>query len=313
MKNTVILCMGGINMDLTMYSDHLPAVGESVKTDNFFTFPGGKAANQAAAAALLGGSVRFFSRMGTDDFSRQLIRLEQDRGIDMDHVIPMEGKTSGVAMILVSRSTGQNMIVYDPGPTLLTTPEDILRNEQIFDGCGILEITTELPSETVYTAIRLAKQKGLSVMIDPSPMPAGGFPEEICRMIDYTKPNENEAEALTGISVTNLESASRALQELLRMGFRYPIISLASQGALAWTGTEEYYVRPVRVDAVDPTAAGDNFLGGLSSALSRGLSFKDALEFANAAAAISVTRKGAQTSVPAYNEVMALLKKEGRL
>lgn len=301
-----ILCMGSINIDLTMFMKRMPSVGESVVTDNFATFPGGKGGNQAAVAASLGGDVRYFTKLGDDAFSAQLTEGLKTRGVDMSHVITLPGDTSGVAMIRVDEE-GRNSISFTAGANAKLTPKDVRAHADVFDGCGLLLITMEIQLETVYEAIRMAKSKGLTVLIDPSPVPAGGIPPEICRLIDYAKPNETEAEALSGIPVTDMQSAALAYDRLVALGIQTPVISMSNKGAFTMVEGKAFVLEPMRVNAIDSTAAGDVFLGAFAAALSNGRHLPDCLRFANTAAALSTTRKGAQSSIPALQEVEAAL------
>ncbi len=306
MTAKTILCMGGINIDLVMYMKKMPEVGQTVMTDNFATFPGGKGGNQAAVAATLGGKVRYFTKLGDDDFSKQLTRGLEERGVDMSRVITLAGDTSGVAMIRVDEQ-GRNSISFTGGANAKLTPADVREHADVFDGCDILLITMEIQTETVYEAIRLAKEKRMTVVIDPSPVPAGGLPREICKLIDFAKPNELEAEEITGVPVKDMQSAQEACSIMSTLGFGHPIISMSSQGAFTMIDQNPFILKPMQVNAVDSTAAGDVFLGAFAAALSTGKALNDCLQFANTAAALSTTRKGAQSSIPSPAEVEAAL------
>jgi ribokinase len=302
-----VLCMGSINMDLVMYASHLPIPGETVLTDNFHTFPGGKGGNQSVATAKLGGDVRYFTKLGSDAFSKQLVLAQTDNGVSMDHVLFEEGNTAGIAMIMVD-AKGQNCILFTAGANATLTAADVRAHESAFEDCGILQITMEIKPETVYEAIRIAKAKGMTVVLDPAPAPPTEIPPEIVRLVDFVKPNETEAEILTGVKITNRDTAETALDALLAMGFKTPMISLADKGLLTVENGQKLFLEALKVDAIDTTAAGDIFLGGFVASLSQGRPFKDCLEFAKTAAAISVTRKGAQTSIPTQAEVHQALK-----
>lgn len=301
-----ILCMGSINIDLVMYAESIPRPGETVVTDNFQTFPGGKGGNQAAAASILGGDVKYFTKLGTDDFSRQLTADQSRCGVSMEDVIYVDGGTAGIAMIMVDENA-QNSIMFTPGANRLLTPGDVRASAHVFDGCDILEITMEIPAETVYEAIRLAKQRNMTVVLDPAPAPRDGIPEEIARLVDYVKPNETEAEVLTGIPVTDEASALKALKALQSGGFKTPVVSMGEKGALTVLDGEIYFEKPLILKPVDSTAAGDIFLGAFTAALSNGKALKECLKFAKTAAAVSTTKKGAQASIPSIEEVEAYL------
>ena len=178
----------------------------------------------------------------------------------------------------------------------------------MFDGCDILLITMEIATDTVYEAVRVAKEKGLTVVLDPAPAPAEGIPAEIAAMVDYAKPNETEASILTGTKVTDMDSAVAALQALKKLGMKNPIVTLADKGAFTYVNGELYQVPVMKVDSVDSTAAGDIFIGAFTTALSQDKEFIKCLEFAKVAAALSTTRKGAQTSIPNVEEIEKILK-----
>lgn len=297
-----ILCMGSINMDLVMYMDHMPLPGETVRTDNFQTFSGGKCGNQAMAASMLGGVVSCLTKLGDDDFSRILLEGQKSGGVDVRHVITVPGKTAGIAMIRVDQS-GQNSISFTPGANGLLKAEDIEKSGEAFLEAQILLITMEIDPQAVYAAMRLAKSHGMTVVLDPAPVPAAGIPDEILSMADYIKPNESEAGLLTGISVSDVNSAFQALEILRDKGVAYPMVTLGENGAAVFLGNKPFHLEPLKVDSIDSTAAGDIFLGAFTTALSQGRPYGECLEFAGTAAALSTAKKGAQDSIPARTEV----------
>lgn len=302
-----ILCMGAINIDLTMYATCIPKPGETVVTDNFSTFPGGKGGNQAATIGKLGGTVAFFTKMGKDSFSNQLKENLKDSGVDISPIIVSAGLTSGIAMIMVD-ANAQNSIMFTPGGNADLSVDDICQHEDLFSEYDILEITLEINPDVAYEAIRIAHKHDMTVVLDPSPMPITGIPDRIANMIDYIKPNEIEAELLTGIPVKDEKSARKSLDSLIKKGFKHPILTVGSRGLYTYNDDETLItLRPYPVTAIDTTAAGDIFLGAFTVSLAQEKTFLECLEYARAAASLSVTKKGAQTSIPTKEEINALL------
>lgn len=302
----MIVCMGSVNMDLCMYMQAMPAVGETVRTDNFATYPGGKAGNQAAAAGELGGHVCVLARLGDDSFSSQLTEELRKHGVEDRYLIYEKGATAGIAMIRID-AQGRNSISFTPGANAAISPADVRANADAFEEGGILLITLELPLDTVREAMKLAKERNMQVVLDPSPVPEGGLPADLCAMVDYAKPNEVEAELLSGVPVKDFESAAVACERLMNMGIAHPVISMSDKGAYTCIDGKPVQIAPVKVDAIDSTAAGDVFLGAFAVALAGDEPVERCLHYANTAAALSTTRKGAQSSIPTPQEVMAAL------
>jgi len=304
--NGEIICVGSINMDLVMNVERFSKPGETLLARSFDTFPGGKGGNQAVAASKLGGQVIMLSRLGDDDFSQKLNDSLNSNGVNTDYIIEENGNTSGIAMITVDKN-GQNSISIFPGCNENFSPEDIRKNESIFSAGRTLLINMEIPIDTVYETIKLAKKNGMFVILDPAPAPKQAIPAEVINCVDIVKPNETEAEIITGISVNDRSDAVKALNKLKEMGFSLPMVTMGKKGVMALLNEEIIEVESYKVKAVDTTAAGDVFSGGLTARLVSGCELKDAMKFASASAAISATRKGAQSSVPDKSEVMEFM------
>ena len=304
-----ILCMGSINMDLNMFMERMPAPAETVATDNFTTCPGGKSGNQAVAAARLGGNVGFFGKLGDDMFSKELLEAMKKDGVDTTHILIEPGQTAGVAMIRID-AEGINSISFTPGANALITPEDVKANEDLFEEYGYLLITAEIPLATAFAAVRMAKSKGMTVVMDLAPVPKEPIPEDIPPMLDYIKPNEIEAGQLANMQVNDENSAKECMEILRGLGYPHPLITLGKDGCLAWTGEKAKRLLPPKVNAIDTTAAGDVFLGAFTAALSNDKDVEEAVSFASVASAMSTTKKGAQTSIPTYKQVEEFIEKE---
>ena len=302
------LCMGSMNMDLVMVMDSLPEPGETVLTDNFSTYPGGKGGNQAVAAAMNGAKVQMFTKLGGDRFSVELVNLMSEKGVDTSRILRDPERTAGIAMIRVDKK-GQNSISFTPGSNALLSPADVERNSDLFQSGRILLLTMEIAEETIYRAIEIAHEKGMFTIVDPAPAPRQGFPDSIASWVHLIKPNETEARILTGIEVRDKESARDALEKLRLLGFRLPIVTLGEKGIVGLDEDCFIELDPFKVNCVDTTAAGDVFSGALAAALSKGESLRQSLAWANAAGALSTTISGAQTSIPSSESVRDLLGK----
>lgn len=303
----LITVVGSLNTDLVIRAPHLPAPGETVTGGEFATFPGGKGANQAVAAARLGARVAMVGCVGGDDFGRRLIDGLRLDGVDVTHVRADDGGASGTALITVDPG-GQNTIVVAPGANWRLTPDDVARAGSLIEESAVLLLQLEVPMETGLAAARLASAHGVRVVLDPAPAPGGPLPPDLIKLVDVINPNETEARALTGVSVADEQKAGRAAGSLLAQGARAVVIKLGSRGAFVHDGGSTGMVPGIRVDAVDATAAGDAFAGALAVRLAEGYDLVAAVHFANAAGALSVTRRGAQPSMPHRSEVDAFAR-----
>jgi ribokinase len=295
-----ITVIGSSNTDMVIKTHKLPTPGETVLGGKFFMNPGGKGANQAVAAARLGGKVTFVAKTGNDIFGKQSRHLFEDENINIDCLFTDNEYPSGVALITVD-SKAENCIVVAPGANGNLIKSDIDNSKTEILASEIILMQLEIPIETVVYATQMAWSAGKKVIINPAP--AAKLPEEIYKMLYMLTPNESEAELLTGIKVTNIETAEKAANKIREWGTDIVIITMGSRGALLCTQNGSKLIAAPKVEAVDTTAAGDVFNGALTVAVSEGFDLEKSVEFANKAAAISVTRLGAQSSAPYWKEI----------
>jgi len=301
-KNGAIVVVGSSNTDMVVKSDRLPAAGETVTGGQFVMAPGGKGANQAVAAARLGAKVTFVAKVGTDMFGDRAIEGYEQDGIVTDLIMRDPEHHTGVALILVD-GAGENLISVASGANHAVAPADLDAAVERIRSASVLMLQLECPMDTVSRAAEIAAESGVAVVLDPAPAPDGPLDAELLRNVTYLTPNETEATRLTGVQVTDESSAEVASEKLLAAGASNVIITLGSQGALVAGPEESVLVPSHAVDATDSTAAGDAFNGGLAAGLASGMSLRDAVQQANLVGALSVTRLGAQPSLPTADEV----------
>lgn len=299
MKNKIVV-VGSSNVDLIMKMDHLPEKGETVTDAVFMQVYGGKGANQAVAAARAGGKVAFVNCVGEDAYTPQMVQNYNNDGIDIRFVFKEENIASGHALIMIDQ-TGENIISVAPGANNLLTPSKIDKALSIINEAAMIVMQYEIPEETIKYVIDLANQKNIPVLWNVAP--ARPFDFSYIPKVNILVLNEVEAGFLTEMPVENETDAEKAAEKLVAKGVEKVIITLGSQGALVVTKNEKVSVASYKVNAVDTTAAGDTFCGAFAVALVEGKSLKDSLQFASAAAAISVTRMGAQPSAPKREEI----------
>lgn len=295
-----ILVIGSSNTDMVVKTEKFPQPGETILGGQFFMFPGGKGANQAVAAARLGGEVTFVCKIGNDIFGKNAVAGFVHEGIHTDHIFTAASLPSGVALITVN-GQGQNEIVVASGANLALSEADIQKATAPLETADLVLMQLEVPLATVEYAVQLAKSKGKRVILNPAP--AQPLPESMYRNLFLITPNETETELLTGLAVKDEASALQAAALLKSWGVENVIVTMGERGVFAladgFTGT----IPSLQVNAVDTTAAGDVFNGALAVALASGENWLEACQFACKAAAISVTRMGAQASAPTRKEM----------
>ncbi len=290
-----ILVLGSVNMDLVFQTPRMPAPGETLMGESFHQIHGGKGANQAVAAARMGGRVHLVACVGDDDFGRRsLSSLAQD-GIDTQFVRQVKACTTGVAGILLD-AHGENSIVLAAGANAHLDQNDIDRAASLLTDAKILVCQLETPIESVSYAIKLAHDAGVKVLLNPAPMQK--LNDDLLALVDFLVLNETEAQQLTGLAVDSQAQAFEAGLALRKRGVGVVIITLGSSGIVLVTENHRESLPAYRVEVVDTTAAGDTFVGSLAVALGEGLELNAACDLAQRAAALAVTQLGAQTSIP---------------
>jgi ribokinase len=288
-------------MDLVVRAPRHPQPGETILGSNFQTFPGGKGANQAVAAARMGGQVRMIGRVGSDSFGEELLATLQKNEVDTQHVLRTSNVSSGVALITLDE-TGQNTIVVAQGANARLSPQDIHNAREAFSGASILLLQLEIPLETVMTAVDLARQEGMGIILNPAP--ARQLPASLLSKVDFIIPNESELALLTGMQTISLAASS-----LRSIGTRRLVVTLGSEGVLVVEDDEPYRLLPHTVPVVDSTAAGDAFVGAFAVAQTEHRPTRDAATWGNAAGALAVMRAGAQPSLPYRAELLDYMEK----
>ncbi len=301
MKKKKIIVIGSTNTDMVVKSSGIPAPGETILGGNFFMNAGGKGANQAVAAARLGGEVTFIAKTGNDLFGKQALELLINEGINCKYLFVDETAPSGVALITLD-AKGENSIVVASGANNNLTADEVLSARSEFEAADVVLMQLETPIDTVIKTAEACFLLGKKVVLNPAP--ACALPPELFKYLYLITPNETEAEILTGEAVSDIASATKAAIDLQNLGVQHVIITMGSQGAFLYSDGKGQLIPAQKVEAIDTTAAGDTFNGALAVAIAEGKSLTEAVAFGNQAAAISVTRLGAQTSVPYIHELI---------
>lgn len=303
----MICVFGSFVADLTARSHGLPSPGETLRATGFKLGPGGKGSNQAVAAHRAGADMRFITKVGDDEFGRLALSFYKKEGMATDGVMIDPARETGAALIMVDEITAQNSIVVSIGACGAITESDVERARRDIERADILLTQFETNFDALFNVMRIARAADVRIVLNPAP--AASVPYDILALADVITPNESEASAITGIFVTGEASARKAADRLHSIGVRNVIITLGALGAYVSDGARAEIIPAIPVAAVDTTGAGDAFNGALAAALSEGADLFAAARFANAAAAISVTRAGTAPAMPFRAEIDALYSK----
>jgi ribokinase len=299
-----ILVIGSSNTDLITTVDQFPAAGETIAGKVFFQAMGGKGANQAMAARRAGGVVKFVTCMGDDIYGQSTLAYYRNAGLDVSHAMLIDKVATGTAIILVNRE-GENCIVVTPGANHSLSPAHIEKLEREIEDASIIALQMEIPYATVRKVCELADKYATRVLLNVAP--AREIDLDILKMIDILVVNETEIETVSGHSIVAMGEEA-IMDSLLLRGTKNIILTLGRKGCIVKNAKMTHYVPAFKVTAVDSTAAGDTFCGSLVARLSKGEDMMEAVKFATAAAAICVTRMGAQPSIPTEQEVARFLE-----
>ncbi|MBN3191125.1 ribokinase [Pectobacterium brasiliense] len=308
MKTGKLVVLGSINADHILNLEQFPRPGETVLGEQYSVAFGGKGANQAVAAGRSGADIAFIACVGEDDIGTRICQQLSKDNIDVSAVEAISGETTGVALIFVN-ADAENMIAINAGANAAVTPDYLHRYQQHIIDASALLMQLESPLDTVIAAAKLAHENQTKVILNPAP--ARELPDELLSLVNMITPNETEAQFLTGITVETEDDAARAAQVLHDKGIETVLITLGSRGVWLSENGQGQRIPGYRVKAVDTIAAGDTFNGALVTALLENKPMSSAVKFAHAAAAIAVTRRGAQPSVPWREEIDAFLQTQG--
>jgi ribokinase len=299
-----VVVLGSVNVDLVIRGPHLPRPGETVLGGQFYQAAGGKGANQAVAAARAAREpVTFLAAVGDDDYGRQMLANFRRENLVVDHIKKVPDKPTGVALIMVDEN-GENLISVASGANMSLLPEDVdALPASVFAGPGVFLACLESPLDTVRRGLERAKRGGMTTVLNPAPADRAIVELGFARLADVITPNEGEAALLTGMTIANGFDPKSAAAQLQALGFAKCVMTLGAQGCLAAEGDVAELIPGVAVNAIDATGAGDAFNGALAVALSEGRTLAEAARWANRAAAIAVTRLGAQPSLPTRAEI----------
>lgn len=304
-----ILVIGSFMMDLVVRTNRAPQAGETIVGNSFGRFPGGKGANQAVAAARLGGKVTFAGRLGRDAFGEEFLETMKREHIDTEHILIDDTAATGIGSIVLEAS-GENRIIVVPGANLAYSVEDVRRLEPVIQAADIMIMQLEMDFAMTEEAIAIAHRHQVPVILNPAP--ARALSDRLLSQVTYLTPNETELEILSGMPVNSVEDAEKAAAVLLEKGVKHVVVTLAAKGALIVDASGSVHVEGFPATPIDTVAAGDSFNGAMAFQLASNKSLVEAVRFANAVGSITVTREGAIPSLPTYEEVEALLAQHQR-
>jgi len=306
-----VCILGSINMDMVVSVNKMPLIGETIFSDNFKLAHGGKGANQAVASRRLGADVYMISKVGQDAYGLEIVNNLEKENINVNSIFKDDVKPTGTAIITVNNE-GNNSIVVVPGANMTLNLKEIDKCKEIIGNSDIIVAQFETPIEVTMEAFKFAKEKGVITILNPAP--AKEIPTELLKYTDIIVPNETEATALTGVKVQDLESAKQAANIFFNNKVKYVIITLGDKGAAVISKEDGVLIPAYKVNAVDSTAAGDSFIGAISTKLTKSNlninSLVEAVKFGNKVSAIAVQREGAQPSIPFLKEINDIYKEE---
>ncbi len=294
-----ILVIGSLNMDMVITSEKMPKLGETLNGSNFFYACGGKGGNQAVSIGKLGGNVSMIASVGKDLFGEKLIKSLTDNNVDTKNISIIENKSTGVAVITLV--DGDNFIILENGANYSLTPTLVEKYEEAIKTAKFVVLQLEIPMETVEKITEICSKYNVKVILNPAP--AKILKEEVYKKTHILIVNETETEFLTGISITSKETCEKALDIFKKKGINNLIITMGAKGVFAFYNNNIYFKKSLKVNVVDTTSAGDSFIGGLCYMLDMDKSFEQALDFGIKSAGLTVTKMGAQQSLPTLEEV----------
>lgn len=302
MNRSNILVIGSLNMDWIIEVSHTPTTGETIMGHFTKEVPGGKGGNQAYAIGSLGGKVTMLGAIGNDAVGQSLLKSLQHAHVNTSNITVQTNMQSGMALIYINNER-DNTIVVLPNANETLTKEHIKQNKNLIEEAQIIVLQMEIPHEAVYEAIHIAHELGKTIILNPAPAPSS-IPDDILNKVDYLTPNETELTILSHHPISTIQEIEQAAQSLLAKGVKHVITTLGAKGALLVTSENTTHFPGHPTTVVDTTAAGDSFNAAIAVYLSEGKSIEEAIKFANRVASITVTRTGAQSSIPFRNEVL---------